>query len=56
LWRITHGQFRGVGEEDNGIGQVSFMHYEIRYFDLDTWRQQPVEYPFGAKVLTMSPV
>ncbi|HUN94393.1 MAG TPA: hypothetical protein VMU33_20240 [Burkholderiaceae bacterium] len=44
------------GEENNGIWQVNFMHYEIGFFDLETCRLEPVENPFGAKVLTMSPV
>jgi len=35
---------------------VSFMNYEIGYFDLDTRRVEPVDNPFGPKVLTMSPV
>jgi len=29
------------------------MHYDIGYFDLDTCRVEPVDNPFGAKVLTM---
>jgi len=56
LSTVLAGQKVGIREEDNGIWQVSFMHYEIGYFDLDTCRLEPVENPFGAKVLTMSPV
>ncbi|MGA2550951.1 MAG: hypothetical protein ABSF50_12440 [Burkholderiaceae bacterium] len=43
-------------EEEDGIWSVSFMHYELGYFDLDTRRVEPVDNPFGAKVLSMSPV
>jgi hypothetical protein len=43
-------------DEASGIWQVSFMHYEIGYFDLETCRLEPVQNPFGAKVLTMSAV
>jgi hypothetical protein len=50
------GQKVGVKEEDEGIWQISFMHYEIGYFDLDTCRVEPVDNPFGPKVLSMSPV
>jgi len=56
LSTVLAGQKVGIREEDNGIWQVSFMQYEIGYFDLDTCRLEPVENPFGAKVLTMSPV
>jgi len=53
---VFAGQKVGVKEEDEGIWQVSFMHYEIGYFDLDTCRVEPVDNPFGPKVLSMSPV
>jgi len=42
--------------EEGGIWQVSFMSYDIGYFDLEACRVEPVENPFGPKVLTMSPV
>ena len=50
------GQNVGIREEDDGIWQVSFMHHKIGYFKLDTCRVEPVENPFGAKVLTMCSV
>jgi transposase InsO family protein len=56
LSTVFAGQKVGVKEEDEGIWQVSFMHYEIGYFDLDTCRVEPVDNPFGPKVLSMSPV
>jgi len=56
LSQVFAGQKVGVKEEGDGIWQVSFMNYEIGYFDLDTCRVEPVDNPFGPKVLTMSPV
>lgn len=45
----------GVKEVDDKIWLVSFMDYDIGYFDEDTCRVEPLENPFGPKVLTMSP-
>ena len=53
---VFAGQKVGIKEEDDGIWQVSFMDYEVGYFDLESCRVEPVDNPFGAKVLTMSPV
>jgi hypothetical protein len=45
-----------------GIKQVSelpwlvgFMDYGLGYFDHQTWRLEPIENPFGPKVLPMPP-
>ena len=43
------------GEEDI-IWLVSFMQHDIGYFDLEACRVEPVDNPFGPKVLSMSPV
>ena len=32
---------------------VSFMEYDMGYFDLESHRVQALENPFGPKVLTM---
>jgi putative transposase len=56
LSQVFAGQKVGVKEEDEGIWQVSFMNYEIGYFDLDTCRIEPVDNPFGPKVLSMCSV
>ena len=56
LSTVFAGQKVGVREEEDGIWQVSFMDYEIGYFDLDSCRIEPVANPFGPKVLTMCPV
>jgi len=33
--------------------QLSFMNYHLGYFDLDSYRGEPVENPFGPKLLSM---
>jgi hypothetical protein len=38
------------------IWLVSFMQYDLGYFDHETCRLEPIENPFAAKVLPMSPV
>jgi len=35
---------------------VSFVHDKIGYFDLEIRRVEPVDNPFGAKVITMCSV
>ena len=37
------------------IWLVSFMDYELGYFDHETCRLEPLDNPFGPKVLPMSP-
>ncbi len=34
---------------------VSFMQYDLGYFDDETCRLEPIDNPFGPKVLPMSP-
>jgi putative transposase len=41
-----------VGER---IWLVTFMQYDLGYFDDETCRLEPIENPFGSKVLPMSP-
>jgi len=48
------GQAVGVKEVDNGIWLVSFMEYDLGYIDLEEKTLQPLENPFGPKVLPMS--
>ena len=35
------------------IWLVSFMHYDLGYFDDETCRLEPIGNPFGPKVLPM---
>ena len=48
------GQAVGIKEVDSGIWLVSFMHYDLGYIDLEEKTLQPLENPFGPKVLPMS--
>ena len=48
------GQAVGVKEVDDGIWLVSFMEYDLGYIDLEQKTLQPLENPFGPKVLLMS--
>jgi putative transposase len=44
----------GVKEVESGIWLVSFMGYDRGYIDLEREDFQPLENPFGPKVLPMS--
>jgi putative transposase len=46
----------GLGSKElyHGIWLVSFMDYDLGYFDLETRVLEPLENPFGPKVLPMS--
>ena len=48
------GQAVGIKEVDDGIWLVSFMHYDLGYVDLEEKTLQPLDNPFGPKVLPMS--
>jgi hypothetical protein len=48
------GQAVGIKEVDDGIWLVSFMDYDHGYIDLEEKTLQPLNNPFGAKVLPMS--
>ena len=48
------GQAVGVKEVDDGIWLVSFMDYDLGYIDLEEKTLQPLDNPFGPKVLPMS--
>ena len=52
--RPLAGQAVGVKEIDNEIWLVSFMEYDLGYFDLEEKTLQPLDNPFGPKVLPMS--
>jgi putative transposase len=56
LSQVFSGQSVGIKEIDDGIWLVSFMDYDLGYFDLEGNRFEPVENPFGQKVLPMSSV
>jgi putative transposase len=49
------GQEVGIKEIESGIWVVSFLDYDLGYFDEEARRVEPVADPFGPKVLPMSP-
>ena len=54
--RAFSGQPIGIKEVQDGIWLVSFMDYDLGYFDEEGLRFEPLGNPFGPKVLPMSPV
>jgi transposase InsO family protein len=54
LSKSLAGQAVGVKEVDSGIWLVSFMDYDLGYIDLEERTLQPLDNPFGPKVLPMS--
>ena len=55
LSHVFAGQNVGVTQVGERIWLVTFMHYDLGYFDDETCRLEPIENPFGPKVLPMSP-
>jgi putative transposase len=51
---VFAGQAVGIKEVHDDIWLVSFMDYDLGYFDLETRVLEPIENPFGPKVLPMS--
>jgi len=43
-----------IKEVDDGIWLVSFMHYDLGYFDLEQKTLQPLDNPFGTRLSPMS--
>ena len=52
---VFAGQNVGVRQVSDRIWLVSFMDYDLGYFDDETCRLEPIENPFAAKVLPMAP-
>jgi putative transposase len=55
LSQVFAGQKVGVTQVDDHLWLVSFMTYDLGYFDDETCRLEPIENPFSPKVLPMSP-
>jgi putative transposase len=53
--QVFAGQRVGVRQTGDRIWLVTFMDYDLGYFDDETCRLEPIENPFGPKVLPMSP-
>ena len=56
LSTVFAGQKVGIKEVKDNIWLVSFMSYDLGYFDEEACRVEPLDNPFGPKVLPMSPV
>ena len=50
---VFAGQAVGIKEVHDDIWLVSFMDYDLGYFDLETRVLESLENPFGPKVLPM---
>ncbi len=56
LSTVFAGQSLGISEVDHHIWLVSFLGYDLGFFDHNIGRVQPAENPYGPeRVLTMSP-
>jgi putative transposase len=56
LSQVFAGQCVGIREVDEQIWLVSFMHYDLGFFDQDAGRVEPAPNPFAPQtLLTMSP-
>ena len=53
LSTVFAGQKVGVKQIADQVWLVSFMHYDLGFFDNQTCRVESTENPFGAKVLPM---
>ena len=54
LSQVFAGQNVGVTQVGDRIWLVTFMHYDLGYFDDETARLEPIDNPFTPKVLPMS--
>ena len=55
LSHVFAGQNVGVTEVGDHLWLVTFMHYDLGYFDDETCPLEPIDNPFASKVLPMSP-
>ena len=56
LSHVFAGQNVGVTQVGDRIWLVTFMHYDLGYFDDEAGRVEPIDNPFGSKVLPMCSV
>lgn len=54
LSTVFAGHTVGIKETDDAIWLVSFMHYDLGYFDLEQRTLQPLDNPFGPGLSPMS--
>jgi len=53
LSTVFAGQLIGVKQVTNSVWLVSFMHYDLGYFDAESCRLEPIQDPFRSNVLPM---
>ena len=53
--QVFAGQKVGVKQVSEHIWLVTFLDYDLGYFDDETCRLEPIDNPFGPKLLPMSP-
>jgi putative transposase len=53
--QVFAGQQVGVKEIEDNIWLLSFMDYDLGYFDLESKKVEPLDDPFGSGLLPMSP-
>ena len=51
LSQVFAGQNVGVTQVGERVWLVTFMQYDLGYFDDETCRLEPIENPFGPKLL-----
>lgn len=56
LSTVFAGQNVGIKQVSDRIWLVTFMEYDLGYFDDQACRLEPIENPFGPKLLPMCPV
>jgi len=52
-WMQGQSPASGVTQVGEHIWLVTFMQYDLGYFDDETCRLEPIENPFGSKVLPL---
>jgi putative transposase len=56
LSRVFAAELVGIREDDDQAWRVSFLDFDLGFFDRDEGRVEPAPNPFGPeKVLTVSP-
>jgi hypothetical protein len=49
---VLAGQTLGIKEVDDGVWLVTFMDYDLGYIDLEQRTLQPLDNPFGPRIIT----
>ena len=53
---VFTGQRVGVRQVNNSVWLISFMQYDLGYFDAEVVRLEPIENPFRSDVLPTCPI